>query len=232
MPWLDIAIIVILAIYAIVGLVRGFLKTAVRFGTTLLAVCAGLLLAPTVALLFTNVIHLDNTVSQLITNSISGFCISESGTQIDNIYLHQFAQMMLGHDYWLDYAGGVESAEFIAKFSYAITDCLFVLISFFIVFSLTRIIISFVCHFIKALNRRRVYGWVSRTVGAIISLFEGIFVILIGFVLVRMAMPIVPSLHGFVDSVFATSPFSSWLFAVANDFLNAGLLPWLMRFYM
>ena len=232
MPWLDIAIILVLAIYAVIGLVRGFLKTTVRFGTNILAVCACFLLAPTVALLFTNVIHLDGTVSQLISNSISGFCISESGTQLDNPYLHQFAQMMLGHEYWLDYAGGVESAEFIAKLSYSITDCLFVLISFFLVFGLTRIIISFICHFIRALNRRRVYGWISRTVGAIISLFEGIFAVLLVFVILRMAMPITPAIHEFVDSAFATSPFSSWLFSVANDFLNAGLLPWLMRFYM
>lgn len=231
MPWLDIAILLILAIYIIIGLVRGFLKTSVHFGTTILAVSAGILLAPTVALLFTNVFQLDDQVSQLVTNSISSYCISDSGTQINDAYLHEFAQLLLGHDYWVNYAGGVESAEFIAKLSYALTDCIFVLISFFVVYGLVKIILNFTCHFIRAINRKRYFGWVARSCGAIVALFEGIFVILLGVVLIQMLMPAIPSVHSFVDSALATSPFSSWLFSVAGDFLDAALLPWMLRFY-
>ena len=232
MFWIDIAIFVVLITYFIVGLVRGFLCSSVRFGNTALALCASILLAPTLALLFTNVLHLDTTLSQVVSNSISSYCISDTGTQLDNTYLHKFAELTLGHDYWVNYAGGVESAEFIAKLSYAITDCLIVLFSSFIIFGLMRIIVSFICGFIRSINRKRTYGWIARAMGAIISLIEGICIVLVAFCVIGIIMPVAPALHHTIQDLLANNPITNWLFNLTQDFIDAGLLPWLMRFYI
>ncbi len=232
MFWIDIAIFVVLVGYFIVGLVRGFFRSSMRFGNTALALCAGVLLAPTLALLFTNVFHLDTPLSQVISNSISSYCVSDTGTQLDNTYLHKFAELTLGHEYWLDYAGGVESAEFIAKLSYAITDCLMVLFSFFIVFGLMRIIVSFICGFIRSINRKRSYGWIARVSGAFVSLIEGACMVFVTFCVIGSIMPVAPTLHHTIQDILASNPVTNWLFTLTQDFLDAALLPWLMRFYI
>lgn len=231
MPWIDIVIFVILAAYVITGLVRGFLRSSVRFGNTVIAICVGILLAPTLALLFTNVIHLDSSISQLISSSITGYCVSDTGTQINDEFLHQFAQFSLGNEYWLNYPNGVESPEFIAKLAYAITDNLIVLISFFIVFGMMRIIISCVCGFIRAINRKRAYGWVARTMGGLVSIFEGICVIWVAFCVVSALLPALPAQHDLIRHLLLSNPVSNWIFGISNDFYNGILLPWLLRFY-
>lgn len=230
MFWVDLLLFVILGLYALVGLVRGFLRSAVRFGNTAISVITGLLLAPTFALLFINVFGLDTTLAQVITNSVSGYCVSSSGTQLDNEFLHKFAEITLGHEYWSDYAGGVESAEFVAKFSYMIADALLILISFFAVSGLMRIIMLFVCGFIRAINQKRTYGWIARGFGCLVSLFEGIFMIAVVFCMFGLILPIAPAIHPTVTEILSANPVTNWLFGITNDFLDALLLPWLMRF--
>lgn len=230
MFWVDLLLFVILGTYFMVGLVRGFLRSAVRFGNTAISIVVGLLLAPTFALLFINIFHLDSVLAQVFTGSVSGYCISSTGTQIDNPYLHKFAEITLGQEYWTNYAGGVESAEFIAKFSYAIADALLVLISFFVVSGLMRIIMLFVCGFIRAINKKRAYGWIARIFGSLVSLCEGFFMILIVFCMVGVILPIAPSMHSAFDSILASNPVSNWLFGITRDFLDACLLPWWLRF--
>lgn len=232
MFWVDLILFIILGLYIFVGLVRGFLRSTVRFSNTAISIVTGLLLAPTFALLFTNVFHLDSVFVQMITNSVSSYCVSSTGTQIDNVYLHQFAELTLGHEYWANYVGGVSSAEFIAKFSYEIADLMLVVISFFIVSGIMRIIMLLVCGFIRAINKRRAFGWIARSFGAVVSLLEGIFMLWIAFCVVGAILPIVPTLHPAFDSVMASNPISNWLFGVTSDFLEAGLLPWWLRFYV
>lgn len=232
MFWVDLLLFIILGLYAFIGLVRGFLRSAIRFTNSAISVVVGLLLAPTFALLFTSVLGLDTVLSQVISNSVSGYCVSSSGTQLDNAFLHNFAEITLGHEYWLNYAGGVESAEFIAKFSYMISDALLVLISFFVVSGLVRIITLLVCGCVRAINRKRAYGWIARSFGAVVSLFEGIFVLWVVFCMLGFILPIAPATHNAVTEILSANPVTNWLFGITNDFLNALLLPWLMRFFV
>ncbi len=232
MFWLDITSFVIIAIYLVVGLSRGFLRSSIRFGNTALALCIAFLLAPTLSLLFTQTLHLDSSLSQLFTNTISGSCYSSSGTRLDNDILHRFSELTLGPEYWLNYTGGVESAEFIAKLSYALADSILVLICFFCIFGLTRILITLICGFIRAINKKRAFGWIARSTGALVSVLESVCVICIIFCTISTILPAVPSFSDGFVATLPSNPVCNWLFGIIQDFNDAVLLPWLLRFYI
>lgn len=226
MPILDILIFIIILSYALAGLVRGFLKTSVQLGITIISLGIAILLAPTLCLLFTDVLHIDTQLASTFANTLNPYCISSTGGALDNAVLHQFAQLTLGHDYWLNYVGGVENAEFIALLSYAVAKNILVLISFLIIFAFLRIILGLICSFIRAINRKRVYGWIARSFGAILGLIEAIITILLILSIIYIFSPTAPSFGTEFVKILSNNPITEWIYNLVADLLNGIILPW------
>lgn len=229
MAWIDLLLILVIICYALSGLVRGFLKTSTRFGGSLFSLCIAILLAPTLASLFIDVLHLNSDLGIAINAVITPYCVSSSGGALDHSALHQFAQMMYGHDYWINYVGGVESPEFIAKISFALADSVLILLSFFIIFAILRIVWGLVCGLIRALNRKRVFGWVARSTGALVGVLEGILIVVLILSLIHTITPVVPAFGNIIQNLLTQNPVTNWMYGLLNDFLTGVLLPWMIK---
>lgn len=229
MPIIDIIIFVIIISCILTGLVRGFLRTSVQFGISLIAVCVAILLAPTLALLFTDVIHLDAELAHVFANTLTPFCVSSTGGAIDNVALHQFAQVYFGQEYWVGYVDGVESVEFIGKLSFGVAKSVIILLSFFILFSLIKIILGLIAGLIRALNRKRVYGWVARSTGAMVGLIDGILTIFLLFATLYIVVPAVPSLDLIIQNQLPQNPVSAFLYNLIEDFMAGVIQPWSLK---
>ncbi len=228
MPLLDILVVLIILGSVFFGLVRGFLKTTVRFSVSILSLGLALLLTTTVASLFIDVLGLDSYVANVLSSSLSQFFVSSTGGPLDNTVLHEFAQLTLGQEYWLNYAGGVENVEFIALLSYSAATSLITLVSFLVTYTFLRIILGLIAALIRPLNRKRAFGWIARGFGGLVGLFESLVSILILLCIFHAFIPLAPGVgEGFLN-LLNSNPITSWFYSLTHDLMQAIISPWLL----
>ena len=94
MAWVDIAIIVIILVYAILGLSRGFLKSLLRFFGTIATLALSILLSKPVSGLFEQWFGLNSKLGEFMSTTLAPYCSTSTGGPIDNFFMNKFAEML------------------------------------------------------------------------------------------------------------------------------------------
>ena len=227
MAWVDIAIIVIVLLYAIIGLSRGFLKSLLNFFGTLATLALSILLAKPVSGLLNNWFGLSDKLGDWISGSLAPYCVSSSNGAIDNFFMDKFATLLMGSNYWQNYEGGVSSDAFISAFSESVGSILCVIIAVFALYIIIRIVIALLGKLFKFLTRNRAIGGIDRFFGLVLGLVQGACVIFIILGIIYLIAPAIPALSDQLIGFLETNPLTRELYEIMGDFIDGILIPWL-----
>ena len=229
MPWIDIVLIAIIVIYAIIGLSKGFLKSLLRFLNTLVVLVLSIFLGKYLAMGLESLFGLGSVLGANLEGALAPMCVSSGGGALDNVMLNNFAEILLGPEYWLMYgAQGVMSEEFIADFAGAVGHILAVAISIVIVYVILKLIFKLLSRFLKFLTEDRVIGWVERVFGSVIGIVEGALVIWLGFCVMYLVLPAIPMLAEQSTILFQLNGITAELFLIVSDFMEGIVIPFVI----
>ncbi len=227
MAWVDIAIIVIILVYAILGLSRGFLKSLLRFFGTIATLALSILLSKPVSGLFEQWFGLSSKLGEFMSTTLAPYCSTSTGGPIDNFFMNKFAEILLGANYWQNYDGGVSSPEFISAFSGAVGSVLGVVVTTLILYIVIRILIALLGKLFKFLTRNRAIGGIDRFFGLILGIVEGAVAIFIVLGIVYLIVPIIPAFSGTVLDLLQVNHITQEIYNLVGEFIEGILLPWL-----
>ena len=227
MAWIDIAIIVIIVIYAIIGLSRGFMKSLLNFFGTLATLALSILLAKPVSNLLNNWFGLTDKLGEFMSGPLAPYCVSSSGGAIDNFFMDKFASLLMGSNYWQDFEGGVSSDAFISAFSNSVGSVLCVIISVVALYIIIRIVLALLGKLFKFLTRNRAIGGIDRFFGLLLGLVQGACVVFIILGIVYLISPAIPSLSDQLIGLLETNHITRELYNFIGEFIDGILLPWL-----
>ncbi len=174
LSYMDFIVIAIIAIFAIFGYKRGFLRSVVGMLSLIASIALAWMLYPVVTDLFTS-LGLSNIVFEEIQNVMS----SHIGSTEQISALPQFMRA----------AASAGSAEIIASTAAALTETVMNIISFIAVLIIARIIIWIAQKLLIAVSKIPLIGFVNKLAGLLLGAVQGL---LITFILFSIIYAIVP----------------------------------------
>ncbi len=225
MAWLDVIVVIIVLIVAFFGLARGFLKSLLKLFGTLVTLIVSILLAKPFSTLLENWFGMSSAIGHSLEPSISS-AVGTDGGSIPNFFLNKFAEILMGQNYWQNYAQGSADPAFITDFSAHIGDIIGVVISVIILYILFRIVIAILERIFDALTRNRVVGSVDRVLGLVLGLAKGFLMVGIVCVFVYLLSPAIPAFGEWVNNLLAGNPITRTIFGWMSSFTDSVLIPW------
>lgn len=174
LSYMDFIVIAIIAIFAVFGYKRGFLRSVVGILSLIASIALAWMLYPIVTDLFTS-LGFRNVVFEEIQNVLS----SHIGNSEQIAALPQFMRA----------AATAGSAEVIASTAAALTETVMNIISFIAVLIIARIIIWIAQKLLIAVSKMPLISLVNKLAGLVLGVAQGL---LITFILFSLIYAIVP----------------------------------------
>ena len=174
LSYMDFIVVAIIAIFAVFGYKRGFLRSVVGILSLIASIALAWMLYPIVTDLFTS-LGFRNVVFEEIQNVMS----SHIGNSEQIAALPQFMRE----------AAGAGSAEVIASTAAALTETVMNIISFIAVLIIARIIIWIAQKLLIAVSKMPLISLVNKLAGLVLGVAQGL---LITFILFSLIYAIVP----------------------------------------
>lgn len=229
MAWLDIVLMLLLVVFAVIGLSKGFTKSLVNFLGTLVVLVVSLLLSKPLGAALNGWFGLDNAFGGMLKGSLAPYCVSSEGGALDNSLMDKFAEILLGQNYWENYSEGVVNPQFLNDFSLAIGKLVTMAIATVVLYLIFKLVIWLVCKIkaLKFLTEKRPIGGVERVFGFFMGAVRGVVTIWLCFCVAYLLIPALPAYSETVINILNTNNITNEFYKLIGEFMEGIVLPWL-----
>lgn len=187
----DIVVLIVILFFALIGLIKGFVKTIISFCKGFLSLVIAYFLAPTFATIlqgtaindniYNRLLNWTSTKGELFTQPIPEGGISQVvGDQLNlPQFLINFLNSIIGTNDNVDVLEGMTLGQFISD---TLSYYILLIIAFFVLSILARIILAIIAKILtKLVEEEGALRFINRLIGFIIGLLKGVLVVSIVF---------------------------------------------------
>lgn len=219
MPWLDIIVIGVLIIFAIIGLMRGFLRGVLSLFSTLVTLILAIWLAKPVSGIVDSLFGLTNAFAGSLEPTFLNF-FTNTGYTLP--WIAQLLNVIMG----AEYMAGEPAVEVLsADFAHSVGQIITIIICVAVLYILIRIVLWLLGKLFRKITQNRTIGGLDRIFGVFIGVAKGflyIFVVLgITFLLGSFIAPIGAWVDNMMGANAITHTFYHWMI----NFMQSTLLP-------
>jgi len=219
MPWLDIILIGVLVIFALVGLIRGFLRGVLSLFSTLVTLVLAIWLAKPVSGIVDSIFGLTNAFAGVLQPTFLDFFSTNDYTVG---WIAQLINVIMG----AGYMGTSPTVETISTdFAQNVGNIITIAICAVVLYAIIRVVLWLLGKLFKKITQNRTIGGIDRIFGIFIGLAKGalyIFVVMgIGFFLGSFIAPI----GAWLDNMLGLNPVSHEVYSWVTTFIQNTLLP-------
>ena len=228
MPWFDIAILLIIALFAVIGVFSGFFNSLIKLCGTFVTLVLSIFLAKPIANVLQFVFKLKDVMGGVVEAPITPYCmdVNENGS-ISNFFVNKFAKILMGGNYYNEYPQGASDPDFISAFSWKIGELVTIGIAAILMFILIKITLSLLTRLVNRLHEYKTIGKFDRVIGGVFGAVKGGLYVSIVFVSVYLISSALPSIGqtflSWMDGSWIAQPLFMWL----ANYTDGTLLPWL-----
>ena len=215
MPWIDIAVIVILIISALIGVSKGFLKSLIGLFGTVVTLALAIWLAKPAADLINGWWGLDATFGGLVNGPVS----EAFAETIPNAF-----GMLLSAIF------GVPPSPVTPAYIDGICAQLGSIMSTVVVavglFIVIKIIVWLLSKLFDAITKNRAISGLDRILGFVFGIVKGAVFVVVVLGLLFLLGTYVPAISGWFNPLLADSPITNWAYGFIADFVEYTLIPY------
>lgn len=202
---IDVIIVALIAIFAIIGLRKGFFKSVLSLFSTIVVLVISILGAGLLAKLINKIYNFTGLIGDKLCKGIAGmgeFYSKEipagiSGAEIVNSIpssTNGFLKKLMSYVLNPLSASEIEGATVAEIVSGSFASVIMLIISAIILFILIKIVLAIVSKFFDNITRNRVFGATNKLCGAAFGAVKG-FLVVIVFTIVLTLMTVVPFIN-------------------------------------
>ena len=219
MFWLDILIIFILVLCALIGLIRGFLRSIISLCSTLVTLVLAIWLAKPLGGVIDNWFGLSGAIASSLEPTFLNFFTTNNTS---SGWVAQLISIFLGSGYM----ESSPSAEQIATdFSSAVGSVITIIICAVVLYILIRIVLWVLSRLFRKITRNRTIGAVDRILGTVIGLAKGFLYIFIALGIIFLLGSFITPLGAWVDNMMGQNAITSAFYGWTSSFMQNTLLP-------
>ncbi len=238
MGLIDIIIIALILLSAIIGTVKGFVKSLLGFFGWIIAIVLAVSLASPTGTLLSDKTSIDDSISTKLESTVTGWS-SYMSTELTQENYHEVITSALGETKIPEFVqqpivqaidGLVESNAdtVIGKtpaviISSTLANLAVTAIAFIIIFILTLIIIAIIKHFLtKAISKVNLIKKIDKVLGFLFGLVEGFVIVclIIGVLGFITSMGMVPQLSEMLNEGIITPKLSEFVQSILSQYLQ------------
>lgn len=220
-PWIDIALFVILAIFAIVGFARGFLKSLIALFGTLLTLVVAILLAKPVAGLVDSWFGLSTVFQHMIEGSLH-----ETFQGGIPFLLNGIITTLMGADYMAGVTDEtIRSMEFASDVALKIGNLITIAICVVALFILIRIVLWLLGKLFDKITQNHAINGLDRILGVVLGIVKGALVVFVIFGIAFLLSSLIPSLGGTIEYWVEQNTVTQWCYNWSRDIIENTILP-------
>ena len=219
MPWVDIAVVIIMVIIAIIGISKGFLKSLIGLFGTLVTLALAVWLAKPVGDLINSWWGLNEVFAGLIEPTIAGAFDVSSATEFNAF------GMLLAAIFGAPVSFPVP-AEYITGIAEQLGTLLSTVASAVVLFIIIKIIVWLLSRLFDAITKNRVVNGLDRLLGFVFGLLKGALFVAIVFGVLSVVCASVSVVADWFLPLLESSPISKWAYGYVAEFVNNILLPY------
>ena len=203
---IDVAIVALIAIFAIIGLRKGFFKSVLSLFSTVVVLLISIFGAGLLAKLINKIYDFTGLIAGKLCKSIAGMNPSFYGEAIPNgvsgadivnnipANTNGFLKKLMSYVLKPLSASDIEGATVAEIVSGSFASVIMLIISAIILFILIKIVLALVSKFFDNITRNRVFGATNKLLGAGFGAVKG-FIVVIVFTTVLTFMTVVPFIN-------------------------------------
>lgn len=232
MSVVDIIVIVVLAIFAIIGFVKGFLNTLLSLFGNLASLAIAIVIVEPCTKFLNNIFGIVNWLGGLIVNGLTSAGIlpismegaSWTGQQVvDHLngqggLIEKLVTLFIDKEA-LYYSGetAIEGATELTSFlSDKMGNFAAMIFTVIIMFILIRVGILILSKIFDAITKKRALSGLDRLLGATIGLLKGGVIVFAVLSVMYALAPIIPIINDWIS----TAPFTQWIYGYVSELIN------------
>ena len=223
MSVLDIIVIAILALFAIIGFIKGFLNSILSLFGNLASLAIAIVIVKPCTRFFNSIFHLVDWLGGLIIKGIAGILPDLTATQMsatDVISHLNNSQGLIGRltalfvDKNLTYGAG--ASDLSAVLSNNMGQFAATVFTVIIMFILIRIGVLILSRIFDAITKKRALSGLDRLLGLVIGFVKGAVILTCILSVMYTISPLIPQ----IDVWIQESSFTNWLYGYVNQLIN------------
>lgn len=205
MNYVDIAVLVIIVLFVIVGFAKGFSKALISLAATVLSLAAAFIFAKTLANLIGGIGGLKEALSTAIEGMFKGDIFnltinlteeSSVAARLTELGLPEFIALLLAPAIVKSVPEGMGGEMSIAKYlAPVIVNAILVVVSFLLIFFTVRLIMKAIEKFIKSILMNKTLRTGDKILGALFGVVKAYFALCIMLILLELLIPSVSALQ-------------------------------------
>ncbi len=226
MSVLDIIVISILAVFAIIGFVKGFLNTLLSLFGNLASLAIAIVIVKPCTKFLDGIFHIVNWLGGLIINGVQSAGVlpdlASSTMTPDEVITHlNGTNSLLGKftSLFVDKnveAYGVGATDLVSTLTNGMGNFAAMVFTVIIMFILIRIAVLVLSKIFDAITKKSALSGLDRVLGTVFGLCKGALVVTVILSIMYTISPIFPQIDGWIQN----SGFTNWLYAYINDIVN------------
>jgi len=222
-PILDVLIILVLVIYVIVGIYKGFWRSLISMFSVLITLALAALLAKPFSTLLQNWFQFSSVLGNGFHGGVESY-VNANGT---GGWLGQAMNIIMGKNYMANVS---DNATLVNDFSFKLGQICNILICTIFLYILIRIGISLLAKLLKKLTENEIANGVDKTLGAVFGLIKGVVTVAIVMLIVMFELGsfIIPFGEWF-NSLLEYNKLTTLLYGWAKYLLQNVILPYFIR---
>lgn len=226
MSVLDIIVIAVLAIFAIIGFVKGFLNTLLSLFGNLASLAIAIVIVKPCAKFLDGIFHIVDWLGGLIINGVQNANIlpdlSASTMTPDGVisYLKQ-TNTLLGKFTSLfvdtsvaEYGAG--ATDLVSTLTQSMGNFAAMVFTVIVMFILIRIAVLILSKIFDAITKKSALSGLDRLLGGVFGFCKGALMVTVILSIMYTISPIFPQIDGWIQD----SSFTNWLYSYVNELVN------------
>lgn len=226
MSVLDIIVIAVLAIFAIIGFVKGFLNTLLSLFGNLASLAIAIVIVKPCAKFLDGIFHIVDWLGGLIIKGVQNANIlpdlSASTLAPDEVISHlKSTNTLLGKFTSLfvdtsvaEYGAG--ATDLVSTLTNSMGNFAAMVFTVIIMFILIRIAVLILSKIFDAITKKSALSGLDRLLGGVFGLCKGALIVTVILSIMYTISPIFPQ----IDEWIQNSSFTNWLYSYVNELVN------------
>lgn len=216
MPWIDIAVIVLILIFGIVGVARGFLRSLLALFSSLVTLILAIWLAKPVSGVVDSLFGLSGAFSGMLEPGFLDTFTGWSGTG----WLAEVVKIILGAD-----ALALEPSVLANQFAGAVGNIISIAICAVVLYFVIRFILFLLGKLFKSITKNRAVNGLDRILGFVIGVAKGLVVVFLICGLVFVLGTVIPGLASWTDEMLGFNTVSQTIYGWAMEIMENTVIP-------
>lgn len=219
MPWIDILFIVILVIFALVGLAKGFLKSLVALFSTLITLVLAIWISKPVSGLVDSLFGLSTIFGDMLEGGI--YNSFQGGIPVA---FQGLVNVLMGADYMATNPD-TTSIEFASDFADKLGNIITIAICVVVLYFLIRFILYLLSRLFDVITQNKAVDGLDRVLGFLLGAVKGAVMLFVCFGIIYIVSTLLPSVGGSIEYYIEMNPICQSFYNWTRDIVENTLLP-------